>query len=60
MESNYTSDTIKCENDKEIAYVYFRLFSDCIQYKNMYKGKLKGKKIDCDFYYNFYKNFCKN
>lgn len=42
------------KNDKEIANIYFKLFSDCLKYKNIHKEK----KIECDVYYEWYKIFC--
>lgn len=55
IEHVHVSDTkIENKNDKETADVYFKLFRDCLKYKNMHKDK----KIECDIYYEWYKKFC--
>jgi hypothetical protein len=37
------------ENNKEFADLYYRLYTDCIKYKNE-----KKKEVNCNYYYKKY------
>ena len=47
------SDKYEKKKDKEEDDIYYKLFSDCLKYKNL----KKYKKIDCNVYYDLYKKF---
>jgi hypothetical protein len=46
-------DEYEKKKDKEEDDIYYKLFSDCLKYKNL----KKDKKIDCNVYYDLYKKF---
>jgi hypothetical protein len=41
------------DDNKKIAELYYKLYIDCMNYKD--KKKLTNKQIDCDLYLNNYK-----
>jgi hypothetical protein len=46
--SHFKMENSDTNTDKELADLYFKLYSDCVKYR-----KERGKNFDCDKYTNF-------